>query len=442
MSKETLLEELRQLSEKIEELRAKEKPTKEDYETLNSYCDQVEEINSKLEAEEEAERTQKRVKETMDSLNQPTSPPGGLEQPDTGQRQGFESFGEYLQAVARASSPMGSFIAGKPGGVIDRRLIEQRSTGLEESTPSLGGFLVQTDYASTLIKKAHETSILYNRVRKIPISTNANGIKIPGVDETDRANGSRWGGIRMYWLEEGGTKTASKPKFLAIEMDLKKLIGLCYATDELLQDAAALQEVIMQGFAEELGFKLDDAIINGTGAGQPLGILNAACLVSQAKETGQAATTILWDNVVKMYSRLWARSRPNMIWLINQNTIPQLMTMTQPVGTGGVPVWIPANSAAGAPHDTLLGRPVIAVEQCQALGTVGDIILADFSQYLCIEKGGMQTAQSIHVQFTTDETVFRFVFRVDGQPLWNAALTPYKGTGSTQSPFVALATRA
>ena len=118
------------------------------------------------------------------------------------------------------------------------------------------------------------------------------------------------------------------------------------------------------------------------------------------------------------------------------------MTMTQPVGTGGVPVWIPANSAAGAPHDTLLGRPVIAVEQCQALGTVGDIILADFSQYLCIEKGGMQTAQSIHVQFTTDETVFRFVFRVDGQPLWNNVLTPYKGTGSTQSPFVALATRA
>ena len=437
--KEDLQQNLQELEARLIEFQEKEDQTAEDLKTVNEVCDQIEEVHERI-------NTLERAEAAVAAIRAPTSAPADPGQPNAGQQDRFESFGEYLQAVARASSPVGMTLGGKPCGMIDRRLIaqatEQRSTGLEESTPSLGGFLVQKDYASQLITKAHETSILYNRVRKIPISTNANGIKIPGVDETSRADGSRWGGIRMYWLEEGGTKTASKPKFLLIEMDLKKLIGLCYATDELLQDAAALGAVISQGFAEEMGIKLDDAIVNGTGAGQPLGILNAACLVSQAKETGQPATTILWDNLKKMYARIWARSRPNMIWLINQDCLPQLMSLTQPVGTGGVPVWIPANSAAGAPHETLLGRPMLAVEQCQTLGTVGDIILADFSQYLCIEKGGMQTASSIHVQFTTDETVFRFVFRVDGQPLWNAALTPYKGTSSTQSPFVALATRS
>ena len=195
-------------------------------------------------------------------------------------------------------------------------------------------------------------------------------------------------------------------------------------------------------FADEMGFKFDDAIINGTGAGQPLGILNAGCLVSVAKETGQAATTIVYENIKKMYARLWSRSRPNMRWFINQETLPELMSMAQPVGTGGAPVWLPAGGASGKPYDTLFGRPVTEIEQAQALGTVGDIMLADLSQYLCIEKGGLQSASSIHVQFVTDEQVFRFVARIDGQPLWNAALTPYKGTSSTLSPFVALATRS
>ena len=436
--KEDLQKSLQELEARLIELRDKEEQTLEDLKTVNEVCDQIEEVHERI-------NTLERAEEAVAAIRKPTSEPADQGQPNTGQRQGFESFGEYLQAVARASSPVGSYIGGKPCGMIDRRLMparEERSTGLEESTPSLGGFLVQTDFATELLTKAHETSMLYNLVRKIPISANSNGLKMPGVDETDRANGSRWGGVRMYWQEEGSSKTASYPKFMLIELSLKKLIGLCYATDELLQDTTALGPYISMAFADEMGFKFDDAIINGTGAGQPLGILNAGCLVSVAKETGQAATTIVYENIKKMYARLWSRSRPNMRWFINQETLPELMSMAQPVGTGGAPVWLPAGGASGKPYDTLFGRPVTEIEQAQALGTVGDIMLADLSQYLCIEKGGLQSASSIHVQFVTDEQVFRFVARIDGQPLWNAALTPYKGTSSTLSPFVALATRS
>jgi len=73
------------------------------------------------------------------------------------------------------------------------------------------------------------------------------------------------------------------------------------------------------------------------------------------------------------------------------------------------------------------------------MGTVGDIVLASLSNYQAIQKGGIEAASSIHVQLLTDETVFRFVYRVDGAPTWGAALTPFKGS-NTQSPFVALAT--
>ncbi len=222
------------------------------------------------------------------------------------ERDRFPSFGAQLAAVMRA---------GQPGGVVDPRLrITSSASGLNETIPSDGGFLVQQDFSTELLKDVFETGILASRCRRVPISGNANSMKLPGLDETSRAS-TRWGGIVGYWEEEAGEKSASKPKFRKIELNLKKLIGLCYATDELLSDAAALEGVIRQGFVSEFGFLLDDAIINGTG--QPLGILNAGCLVQVNKETGQKAATVLAENVINMWSRLFASSRPNAVWLIN-----------------------------------------------------------------------------------------------------------------------------
>ena len=135
-------------------------------------------------------------------------------------------------------------------------------------------------------------------------------------------------------------------------------------------------------------------------------------------------------------------SRPNSVWLINQDIEPDLHTMSIAVGTGGIPVYMPANGLSQQPYGTLYGRPVLPIWQCQTLGTAGDIILADMSQYLLAEKGGIQSASSIHVKFQYDETAFRFVMRLDGQPWWNSALTPFKGGATkTLSPFVVLESR-
>lgn len=227
-------------------------------------------------------------------------------------------------------------------------------------------------------------------------------------------------------------------------MNLKKLIGLCYATDELLDDAPALGGFIREAFPGEFGFLIDDAIINGTGAGQPLGILNSGCLVQVAKETGQKADTIVAENVIKMDSRLFASSGANAIWLINQNTKPQLYTMSLAVGTGGIPIYMPAGGLSGLPYSTLLGKPVIPIEQAASLGDLGDIMLVDLNGYILAEKGGIKADMSIHVRFEYDESVFRFVLRIDGQPVRATALAPYKGSATldTQSHFVALAQRS
>ena len=349
----------------------------------------------------------------------------------------FRSLGEQLMAVKEA----GINPHRRHEKLEKAQRIMRAATGLNETQGADGGFLVQTQESSTLIKRAYETSLFASRCTKIGISPNANGLKINAVDESSRANGSRWGGIQAFWENEADAYTGSRPKFRPMTLVLKKLTGLCYATEELLQDASALESVISEGFKEEFGFKLDDAILRGTGAGQPLGIKNSAAFISQAKESGQNADTIVLNNIAKMRSRLWVRSRGSYVWTINQDCEPQLNILSLTVGNNSYPVLMPATGISGAPYDTMYGRPVIPTEYNDTLGDAGDVIAADFSQYLLIDKGTMQQAASVHVRFVYDEMTYKFTYRVDGQPLWDKALTPYKGT-NTVSPFVGLAERA
>ena len=299
---------------------------------------------------------------------------------------------------------------------------------------------MQTDFAVDLMTRTYQTGQILSRIPRIPVGPNSNGLNLTMINETSRANGSRWGGVVVSRQPEGASPAAGKPKFRQMELKLKKLFGLCYASDELLLDAVALEAVINRAFPDEMSFTMEDEIINGTGAGQMLGIINGGSLISVSKETGQLAATVQKENVDKMWSRMWAPSRRNAVWLINQDVEPQLDSMQIVIGTGGVPVYLPPGGLSDTPFARLKGREVIPVEQCQTLGTVGDIMLVDLSQYTMIDKGGIQAASSMHVRFINDEMTYRFIARNDGQPSWNAALTPKNGS-NTLSPFVALATR-
>lgn len=337
---------------------------------------------------------------------------------------GFRSMGEFLQSVARYHA----------GGGMDRRL---ETRYLKEGTGAAGGFLLTPQFGNDIMTNVWNTGEVMRRCYQVPMRTNT--LQIPGVDETSRATGSRAGGLRGYWIAEGGTKQESEPTFRRIELNLKKAVVLVPVTDELLEDADALDSFIRSEAEREVRFTIEDAIINGTGAGMPLGILNAGCTVEVSKEVGQAADSIIFENIVKMYSRLRAESIKNACWLVNQNTYPQLHSMSIAVGTGGIPVYLPANSAAGQPYNTLYGLPVIPVEYCPTLGDAGDIILGDLSKYVLAYKP-LESAMSIHVYYTTDKSLYRLVMRVDGQPKLASAIDPFQGTDSL-TDFVTLEAR-
>jgi HK97 family phage major capsid protein len=345
----------------------------------------------------------------------------------------FESLGECARAMIRATVK----------GETDPRLVgmnHRAASGLGESVPSDGGFLLEESYVSGIMRRVYDNPVV-SRCRKLTVSGPSNSVTMNAVDETSRVAGSRQGGVLGYWRAEAGTVTATDPKFRQEKIDLNSLAVLAYVTDELLEDVAALNSLLPSLLGEEIEFKLADAIINGTGAGQPLGIANAGALVSVAKESGQTATTIVAANVQKMFTRMYAASRTNAAWLINQDCEPQLWSMSIVAGTAGFPVYLPPGGYSQAPYGSLFGRPVLPMEFAQTLGTTGDIQLLDLDQYLLVTKGGIKQDWSMHVRFIYHEMAFRAVLRVGGQPLWNSALTPYKGS-NTVSPYIWLATRS
>lgn len=340
----------------------------------------------------------------------------------------WKGFGEFMQAVANAGRGYG----------VDNRLLMNSATGNNTGIGADGGFLIEKEFRTELLQAMREQSQIANRITMIPIGANSNGIKWADIEETSRADGSRHGGALAYWVAEAETVTASKIKVKKSEIELTKLMAIWYATDELLQDATAMEALAKLEFANAMSFKVDDAIFSGSGVGQPLGMLKSGALITVAKESGQAADTILHENIQKMWNRLSVRSRANAVWYINQEIEPQLENMVLPIGTGGQ---LSPLAREYLERGTLKNRPVIAIEQAEKLGDKGDILLCDPTQYLGIDKNGMQADVSIHVKFLYDESCFRFIYRFNGAPRKNAAVASYKNASFTTSPFVTLAAR-
>lgn len=322
------------------------------------------------------------------------------------------------------------------GHGLDPRLMAAATGGGTQSDSNLG-FAVPNEIAPGIEREMYETGQVLSRCDIRTVTGNSIAYNL--LDETSRADSSRGGGILGYWVDEGTAPTLSNTKLQRMEMKLRKVGALGAMTDELLSDASALGGELQTAFADELIFQTENKIFRGNGASAPLGFLNAPCLVSVSKETNQAAATINTTNLSKMWARLPARSKANAVWFINVDCEPQLDELAQAIGTGGTAPRFVNYGPEGVL--SIKGRPVVQVEYAESVGTVGDIVLADMRRYRVIRKGGVEQASSMHVYFAQGEQAFRAFYRVDGQPVPRAAITPFKGT-NTLSPFVVLATRA
>lgn len=353
------------------------------------------------------------------------------------QNGGYDTMGEFAIDVRKS-------LTGRGATDKMKSWLEKAADGQSEGIDSDGGYLVPTVHQNTLMMNLLETSTMYPKTMKIPMGTNS--VDIPTVIDASHAT-SVFGGVIVYRPDEGGTITSSKIKFGKVNLKLSKLAALCFVTTELLEDSPeSIEPLLNTAFGSAIGFQIDEDLMNGTGAGHALGVLNAPSLISVAKEGSQTNLTIETANILNMWSRLMPRSQGNAEWWANIDTFVQLATLNLEVGTSGGSaaglLQMSTNGVTGAPLMTLLGRPIHFTEHSQKLGDKGDIVLADMGQYLVGEKNGgsIRAASSIHLKFDTDQTAFRFIVRMDGQPWEQTALTP-KHSSATLSSFVTLAER-
>ena len=346
---------------------------------------------------------------------------------------GFKNLGEYAKAVQKASVH---------GSRPDSRLLYNAPTGTSsEGVPADGGYAVPPDFKNEIWRKVQgEASLLHFCDQQTSAS---NSLTFP-KDETTPWQAS--GGVRVNWTSEGAKITESKLSLGEETIKLEKLAALLPVTEELLSDVSALTRYIYSRIPEVMGYAINNAILNGTGTGQPLGILNAGntALKTVAKETSQVADTIVFQNIVNMWSGMHAAGKSRCIWVVHPTVGAQLMSMAFP-GTGtAVPVYLPPNGLADTPYAKLLGRPIVESEACATLGDPGDINLLDLSKYMTVLKAGqvgMRTDVSMHLYFDYDVVAFRFIMRLGGKPWWSAPITSADGV-TTYSAFVTLAERA
>lgn len=308
---------------------------------------------------------------------------------------------------------------------------------LGSNVPADGGFLIPEYLRSEMLRISLEKAVVRSRARVIPMETLT--LPFPMIDSTSNAS-NIYGGVAAYWTEEAGTLTDSSPTFGRVKLEAKKLTAYSEVPNELFADSLiSLEMLINEIFPEALAWFEDVAFISGSGVGEPLGFLNSPAMVSVTKESGQAADTIVWENLVKMYARMLPSSLNNAVWIANLDTFPELATMSLSIGTGGSAIWL--TDGVSGPPMRILGRPVLFTEKMPTLGDAGDIVLADMSHYLIGDRQAIQADTSPHYRFQTDMTSMRFISRLDGRPWLQSAITPQTGS-NTLSPFVQLAARA
>ena len=405
-----------------------------DFAALEAECAEVQAGLDRESRLQEIERSMKPIRDVNEETPEEraalvggTVRPAWIDDP----RKGFKTSREFLMAVMQA---------GRTGRLEDERLRHLAAAGSDEArgnSDPAGGFLIPEGFAPNLLQLSPEADPMAGLTRDFPMARPI--VRVPArVDKNHSTSVS--GGLVVTRRPETVAGTASQMTFEQVAMEAHSLFGISYATEEILTDSPiSFVAILTAGFADQFAAHLVNERLNGTGVGEYLGVLNSPCLVIVSKESGQSAGTILKENIDNMRSRCWGYDRA--VWLANHDCLPALRSLVQVVGIGGNAV--PYLTMEGANNDRAMldGRPVIFTEFTKTVGTVGDLVLGNWQEYLEGTYQPLQSAESIHVRFVNHERTFKFWLRNAGQPWWKSALTP-RNSAATLSPFVVLQTRS
>jgi HK97 family phage major capsid protein len=344
----------------------------------------------------------------------------------------WDSAGQMLQDI----------VSKRPGLDAQARLkkYDDLTAAYSSNIPSTGGYLIPEEVRSEIMTRALEGAIMRPFAQVVPMPSGK--FSWPVTDFTTEV-GEVYGGIVMSWLDEGQTFTPTEGTFAKIALQSHKLGGLARIPNELIRHISALEAWVRQNMPNAIRHFEDLGFLSGDGVKKPLGALHASnpAMIVVNAESGQSADTFTWINALDMLSRLLPESWSNAAWVITPDALKEIYTMALPVGTGGTATMTGEGRGPEPLPQSLAGIPIIWSRKTPGvLGDQGDVSLIDRSKYVIGDTSGVMLDTSEHSAFTSDQTDFRIILEVDGQPGMLSPLTPQNG-GPTLSAFVQVAAR-
>jgi HK97 family phage major capsid protein len=368
----------------------------------------------------------RRTAQTARSQHQPprapAAPAGNHNQKETNMsnKQTWQGLGDFARAVVNSGTKLAP---------TDQRLaVAAAPSPSQEGVGSDGGYAAPPEVTSEVADAILGEETVFGRTDRQSVTRNS--IVVP-VDAAPP-----WAAPQPQWEGEGHPLATMKLVLNGEALKLHKMSVLIPVTNELYEDATGLGAYLRRAIPERFDFKLTDALLSGTGVGQILGVLNAGAKITQTKEGAQAAGTVAYANLTKMWNRLYGPSRKTAVWLIHPDAELAMQGLTTP---GGEPVIV---YPPDAPYGYIFGRPAFVTEAAKAIGTEGDIVLMDPRSYFSATRHpeGVKNDVSMHLWFDYDASALRFTMRVGGQP-WISAPFQRRNGGTTVSTIVTLENR-
>lgn len=342
-------------------------------------------------------------------------------------------FGNYLMAVKAAAKgaidPRLSYFDGEPSA--DKK-------DLAEGFGSTGGYLVPSEFRAELMAAVAENSIVRPRAMVIPMARRT--IEVPAMKQSDTTAGvPHWfGGMLAFWEAEAQTIGETETAFRNIQLTAHDLVAVTHASNNLLADSAISLAAILtgpRGFPGVVSWKEDYAFLQGSGSGEPLGVLNAPATIS-VDRAGSSSGTIVYDDLANMMAAFMPSGKG--VWVASISVKAALLKLAGPTATNYAGAYLWGSPKDGVP-DSLFGYPIIFTEKLPTLGTSGDIMLCDFSHYYIGDRQATTIDSTDQARWLRNQTSWKVTHRVDGQPWLDAPFT--LADGSTKiSPFVKLTT--
>ena len=300
-------------------------------------------------------------------------------------------------------------------------------TGQSMGIGSEGGYVLPAQFRQEIWEVTPQGAIFRPRCDVIPPGDPPDAaLTMPALAQG--AGQNMYGGMTVYAIGEADSITETDLKFREFTLTPHQFAALIPITNKFLanwQAAGAFIKNKMQG--AKVAYE-DTQFYKGNGVAKPKGVLNQTAKITV---TRAGAGAIVSADIYGMLAR--AKLGGSLVWIASQTTLPQLLALKDSVGNN---IFQP--DIRDGIQFRLLGYPVLFADRSVALGTSGDILLADLSYYQIKDGAGPFIDVSEHYYFTSAKTLIRLIWATDGNSPLSEAIPLEGSTSNTVSPFVVL----